>query len=457
MTMLGLTLNSLRFRLGGFTATFVNTFLGAVVLMSFSSLFDTAGGVGVSAADESSLTTIAGAVGGWGLVIVAFGVSSTMSLSVRQRQAEFALLKAAGATPSQIGRMIIGEGVAVSIIAALLGIIPAWLIGRAVLGALTSTDQIADSVTYEFGSLALIAGLSTTLLATVGAAAITARRAGRISAPGGAERSRRRQPIDRQGQGSRGRSAARRRHRLRSGDRHRRQGRRLHHAERRRSGVHRLRDRPGAAVAGRPAYTDPAGRPRDTAVHGSRRISGDVHHPRTHQTDRGHHHARHRPDRPGCGSLYIQRIQTTANAADGISVSADDKGVETLNLVIVGMISVFAAIVLINNCVASLLARRQEFGLARKLGATPSQILRAVTFESVFAAACGLTLGTVAAAIGIVGFVYGRTGSWRPDLDAVPYFAIIVTGIALTLTASLLAARRSLAAPMIDAAGPMRA
>ena len=100
MIMIGLALTSLRFRVGTFTATFLNVFLGAVVLMSFASLFDTATGTGVSPSDRTSMTTIGSAVGGWGLVIVAFGVASTMSLSVRQRHAELALLRSAGATPS---------------------------------------------------------------------------------------------------------------------------------------------------------------------------------------------------------------------------------------------------------------------------------------------------------------------------------------------------------------------
>lgn len=49
------------------------------------------------------------------------------------------------------------------------------------------------------------------------------------------------------------------------------------------------------------------------------------------------------------GTLYIQRIHNAATTADGITVSADDKGAETLNVIIVGMIAAFAAVVLINT------------------------------------------------------------------------------------------------------------
>src|SRR5699024_504039 len=60
MTMLRLATSSLRFRLGRFTAPFISVFLGAIVLTAFASLFDTATAGDVSAADRSSLTTIAG-------------------------------------------------------------------------------------------------------------------------------------------------------------------------------------------------------------------------------------------------------------------------------------------------------------------------------------------------------------------------------------------------------------
>ncbi|MBE1489554.1 ABC transporter permease [Plantactinospora soyae] len=456
MTLLGLAFNSLRFRRGSFAATFINVFLGAVVLMSFASLFDTAGGVGVSSADASSLTTIAAAVGGWGLVIVGFGVASTMNLSVRQRQAELALLKATGAMPSQIGRIIVGEGAAISIMAALLGIVPAWLIGRVVLDALTSTDQIADDVSYRFGPLALIAGLSTTLLATAGATTISARAAGRVTA---------REALSQAA--TDGRSIGR--------------GRIIAGGLLLVVGISCalttatvLKDEgfTTLSVAGQACIASAIGLAllSPLVLRGLIRSVELVTRPLTGAA--GYLATTAIRQRTGqataitmpviiltglaAGTLYIQKIQNAANAADGITVSADDKGVETLNFIIVGMIALFAAIVLINNCVASLLARRQEFGLTRKLGATPGQILRAVAFETMFAAASGLALGTISAAIGIAGFQYGRTGSLRLDLDAVPYLAIVGTVVVLAITASLTAARRSLAAPMIDAAGVAR-
>ena len=49
---------------------------------------------------RKTLITIASVVGGWGLILVVFAVASTLTLSVRQRGAEMALLKNVGATRS---------------------------------------------------------------------------------------------------------------------------------------------------------------------------------------------------------------------------------------------------------------------------------------------------------------------------------------------------------------------
>jgi putative ABC transport system permease protein len=103
--MLRLALATLRYRTGGFAATFVAVFLGATILMGFAALLDTA--LGVTGESRKTLITIASVVGGWGLILVVYAVASTLTLSVRQRGAEMALLKNVGATPAQIGRALI--------------------------------------------------------------------------------------------------------------------------------------------------------------------------------------------------------------------------------------------------------------------------------------------------------------------------------------------------------------
>src|SRR5262249_35835571 len=141
--MFALALRSLRRRAGAFTATFLAIFLGATILMAFASLLDTSLGEGVSSANRETLVTMANVVGGWGLLIVIFAVASTLTLSVRQRGTELALLKSIGATPAQIRRMIVGEAAVVAVIAAASAIPLAILAGHGLFAMLVHTHQLA--------------------------------------------------------------------------------------------------------------------------------------------------------------------------------------------------------------------------------------------------------------------------------------------------------------------------
>src|SRR5215468_9159883 len=177
--MLTIAFESLRARISAFAADFIAVFLGATVLMAFASMLDTRGG----APDEISRNTlliVAVVVGGWGLLIVAFGIASVLTLSVRQRGRELALLKSIGATPAQVRRMVGGEALLLSLVAALLAIPAAMLAGRVLLELLQATDQVADGVGYSFGPIALAMGLGISFLAATIAALVTAHRAARM-------------------------------------------------------------------------------------------------------------------------------------------------------------------------------------------------------------------------------------------------------------------------------------
>jgi predicted lysophospholipase L1 biosynthesis ABC-type transport system permease subunit len=176
MIMFALALTSLRSRLGGFAASFLAVFLGATILMAFASMLDTRAGDGVDATSKDTLFIVATVVGGWGLVIVAFAVASMLTLSVRQRGREVALLKSVGATPAQVGRLIVGEAGLVAIVAATAAIAPAMLAGRLLLELLQETGQVAPAVSYGFGPIAIAVGLGITFFAATIAALVAARR-----------------------------------------------------------------------------------------------------------------------------------------------------------------------------------------------------------------------------------------------------------------------------------------
>ena len=65
------------------------------------------------------------------MFIAIFVVAGTMALIIQQREHEVALLRAIGATPGQVRRMIAWEAVIISFIAAAAGVVPGALLGEA--------------------------------------------------------------------------------------------------------------------------------------------------------------------------------------------------------------------------------------------------------------------------------------------------------------------------------------
>lgn len=75
---------------------------------------------------RAELVLLAGAFAGTAIMIAMFVVASTLALSVQQRRREFALLRAVGATPRQVRRMVGSETMIVAGLAALLGALPGF-------------------------------------------------------------------------------------------------------------------------------------------------------------------------------------------------------------------------------------------------------------------------------------------------------------------------------------------
>src|SRR5699024_8553868 len=150
--------------------------LGAVIVMTFASLIDVGRAPGITSGDRENLTTMGAVVGVCGLVIVLFSVSTTMTLGVRQRGAEIALLKSVGATPSQVRRMICGEAALLSAVAWLLAIPISIFAGRALMRFLVSAGLVAAGTPYRFGAAALGVGVSVTVVAGTAAAWMAAQR-----------------------------------------------------------------------------------------------------------------------------------------------------------------------------------------------------------------------------------------------------------------------------------------
>ncbi|MEU5331497.1 FtsX-like permease family protein [Streptomyces parvus] len=440
--MFELAFRSVLQRPGRFVGTLLSAFLGATITMMFNSMHDTAAGSGVDDQSAELLTITGAAVGGYGTLLVFFAVASALTVNVRQRDEEIRLLRCTGATPAQIKRMVVGEAVLVAVIATLLALAPAMLGGRALLGQFQDNGQVAKAVDYAFGPVAISAGIGITLLASVGAAFLAVRRAMTAAAGGRAPR-------------------------------------------------HRLRNLGGALafVAGLGGVsvtftmekTEPTlmAAPAYGAILLSvgfatfspmllRVLLGWLARPIELLTGAAGyltvHNLRERATQlsgvlmplilfigMATATLYMQDIESAAVRASGAAKSVEDKNLESLNFVIVGIIVAFACIMLINSLYAATSYRRREFGGQRLAGATPRQVLAMVTVEGLVLTATGLFFGTLAGVAGIIPFSAVRTDTFLPDVGPAMWLGIAAVGALATLITSVGTARRALRTPAVSA------
>ena len=175
--MMRLALASLRHRATASTATFLTVLLGTALMGSFATLAQTATGP-VSDVDQDTLFIMGAVVGSWGALIVLFAVVSTVGITVTQRETEVGLLRTIGATPRQARRLVRAETLLVALVASALGAVLAALGGRALLTLLRSGDVVADSVRYDAGAAPAATALLIVLVSLVGSS-FAARRATR--------------------------------------------------------------------------------------------------------------------------------------------------------------------------------------------------------------------------------------------------------------------------------------
>ncbi|CAL9403974.1 FtsX-like permease family protein [Streptomyces sp. enrichment culture] len=441
--MLQLAMRSVRQRPGRFFATLLSAFLGATVIMTFNSMLDTAGASGVDPVSEESLNSAAQVVGGYGTLLVFFAVASTLTVNVRQRDAEIGLLHSVGATPAQIKWMITGEAVVVALVGTLAAVGPAVLGGQVLLEQFKDSGQVAQDVDHVFGPVALATGISITLLASAGAAFLAVRRAAK--ARFGTRR-----------RGVRVRVLA---------------GCAALAAGASGVGATFAMEKTEPMAMAPPAYgaillavglaiLSPAllrlllavlegplaafgGAGAYLAVRNVRRraaeLSGTL--------------------MPlilfvalATATLYMQAVQNDAIKESGLVRTVDDKNLETLNFVIVGIIVAFAYIMLINTLYAATAYRRREFGQERLAGATPAQVMRMIGWEGLLLTLAGVLYGSLAGLAGIVAFTRFRTGSSLPDQGLGPWLGTVAAAAAATFLTSLLTAHRALRVRAVTAA-----
>lgn len=437
-----LALRSLRHRPRAATATFLAILLGTALIGSFAGLVETSFEAGGTDAD--TLVIMGGVVGSWGAMIVLFSVASTVGITTTQRAEEIGLLRTVGATPRQGQRLIVGETMVVALLAALLGTALATVGGRALFGLLQG-GLISDATAYDggpaSGAAAAVLVLFAALLATwVTAGRATRGRAGLLVRDSGAERGRMR---------------------------------------RWRVVAALVLIGYGAAMAAITiAVTAHSDDPYDAMMtSGSSSIlvgvgmallapvllrwfaaparlllgsAGAVGHLASSHTARRAHLL--------AGVLAPVIVLTAAAAGtlmlvdiDGRTLpegTPDSDTIILLNNVVVGMIALFAAIMVVNAFVATVAHRRTELERLHLLGATPGQVGRSIVLEAAIVAVIGILLGIMAAAASAVPFAIARDEGIVPDggLWLLPAVAVVV--VVVTVGAARLSVRgtvRSLA------------
>jgi putative ABC transport system permease protein len=126
------------------------------------------------------LILLAAIFGGMVIVVMALVVSATISLAIRQRLRELALLRATAATPRQVHRMVVVETAMVAALATTAGLALGGVVGRLIFAAGLDRGVVPAALEYRQGILPFAAGAMICLVVTVVAAGLAARPAGRV-------------------------------------------------------------------------------------------------------------------------------------------------------------------------------------------------------------------------------------------------------------------------------------
>jgi putative ABC transport system permease protein len=119
--------------------------------------------------------------GGIAVVVGAFTIYNTLSITVAQRSRELALLRALGATRRQVLRSVVVEALAIGTIASLIGLAAGIGLAKLLSGVFASAGIDLPSTDTVFGTRTIIVSLAVGIIVTVVAGLGPALRATRVS------------------------------------------------------------------------------------------------------------------------------------------------------------------------------------------------------------------------------------------------------------------------------------
>ncbi|MGI5238124.1 FtsX-like permease family protein [Dactylosporangium sp. CA-139066] len=124
--------------------------------------------------------SLMGTTAGLAAFVAVFVVAGTFAFAVAQRRRELALLRAAGATPAQVRRLVLGEAVVVGVLAGLAGCGAGLLAAPPFAHGLARAGFAPPGFTAGFVLWPLLAAFGAGLLVALSGAAVAARRAGKV-------------------------------------------------------------------------------------------------------------------------------------------------------------------------------------------------------------------------------------------------------------------------------------
>lgn len=132
-------------------------------------------------AARATLVAIGSSFAGTAILIALFVVASTLSLSIQRRRRDFALLRAVGATPLQIHRIVAQEVLVVSGAGALIGVIPGFLLAGAMRFGFAQAGVVPQDFALTYGAIPPLVAVVSMIAAAQLSAAVAARRPARIN------------------------------------------------------------------------------------------------------------------------------------------------------------------------------------------------------------------------------------------------------------------------------------
>src|SRR4051794_2421400 len=133
-----------------------------------------------TAADRAGLIAIFGALGGIAGAVALFVVAGTFALAIAQRRRETAVLRALGATPRQIRRLIAVEALLVSLLAGALGLVAGRPLANGIVHVLEDRGEVGPAFAPAHSLLPFAIALGMGVVIGQLAVFAAARRAGRI-------------------------------------------------------------------------------------------------------------------------------------------------------------------------------------------------------------------------------------------------------------------------------------